>query len=361
MSPRRRTAARIEDLEQQLSALRARATELEETSRALADVASVLPVAVWVATPGRPPIDNGWLDRHVADPASRALLLHAAQTLMAKAEGGSAHSDMVELHGPPPAAYEFHAEPLTIPGAVTCWMADVSERHRLASIRRDFVLNVSHELRTPIGAIGLLIETLEQEDDPATAARLLQRMGTEAERARKLLEDMLDLSRLEAPSAEPVTRLDLRQVVAEAADRVSAAAAQASVRLELSLPDDPVPADGEESHLTTAVANLLDNAIKYSEPGSRVVAELVPGGTSAEIRVIDSGIGIPRHDLDRIFERFYRVSRDRGRRTGGTGLGLAIVRHVAERHGGRVTVTSREGEGSTFCLAIPMAGEPAQP
>jgi two-component system sensor histidine kinase SenX3 len=230
---------------------------------------------------------------------------------------------------------------------------DISERRRLEAVRRDFVANISHELKTPVGALSLVAETLEGEDDPAVVARLSHRMRTEAERLGRIIEDLLDLSRIEAeefPSREPVP---VHLVVAQAVERLRPAAEHRGIRLDIEEPPRSFAIRGDRRQLVSAVHNLVDNAIKYSEDGSSVQVTIGQGDGWVTIAVADHGIGIPTRDLERIFERFYRVDRARSRDTGGTGLGLAIVRHVASNHGGHVEVCSREGEGSTFTLRLP--------
>ncbi len=231
---------------------------------------------------------------------------------------------------------------------------DITDRRRLEAIRRDFVANISHELKTPVGALGLLAETLLAEDDPAVTRRLTERMQHEAFRVARTIDDLLELSRIEAdPDA---TREDVlvSTVLAEAADRVRGAAEQQGIALDVEVSAAPATVSGDRRQLVSAVYNLLDNAVKYSDPGSSVAVRSETDGRWIDLSVEDHGIGIPRRDLERVFERFYRVDRGRSRETGGTGLGLAIVRHVAGNHAGEVRVESREGEGSTFTLRVPV-------
>jgi two-component system sensor histidine kinase SenX3 len=231
---------------------------------------------------------------------------------------------------------------------------DISERRRLEEIRRDFVANVSHELKTPMGALGLLAETLVTETDPAVAQRLASRIHTEAFRVSRIIDDLLDLSRIEAEEAPPREPVLVNLVMAEAVERVRAAAEQRDVKIELEEPDPPVAVMGDRRQLVSALYNLLENAVKFSYDGGsvRIAGRLVDDEIVLEIE--DHGVGIPARDLERIFERFYRVDQGRSRTTGGTGLGLSIVRHVAANHQGRVDVDSREGEGSTFRLILPV-------
>jgi two-component system sensor histidine kinase SenX3 len=289
-----------------------------------------------------------------------ALADRAVVDLLAGAVAGRARVETLELFGPPRRTLTIEAAPLddgqrTV-GAVAV-VDDVSERRRLESVRRDFVANVSHELKTPVGALALVAETLEAEDDPAVLRRLARRMQIEAVRLGRIIDDLLDLSRIEdegRPRREP---LPVHLLVAEAVDRVRPMAERAGIVVEVSEPSHDVEVAGDRRQLVSALHNLLENAVKYSNPFSSVRVEVGDGKGAVEILVRDHGIGIPQRDLDRIFERFYRVDRARSRDTGGTGLGLAIVRHVADNHEGAVEVTSHEGEGSTFTLRLP-AGRP---
>ncbi|HEX7276736.1 MAG TPA: ATP-binding protein [Acidimicrobiales bacterium] len=293
-------------------------------------------------------------NRHVA-----ALVTAAVDRLVASAREGVAATQTLELHGPPPRTLDITAVPLATPDGplgTIAFVEDISERRRLEAVRRDFAANVSHELRTPIGALGVLAETLVDEDDPDVVRRLAQHIMSEAERAGRLIEDLLDLSRIEAGGVLVEALVDVLAVIATATERVVALAAQRDVKVVVTAPDTAVPVLGDERQLVSALVNLLDNAIKYSEPGSVVALEAVSDLRWVEIAIRDQGIGIPAKDLERIFERFYRVDRARSRGTGGTGLGLSIVRHVATNHGGTVDVASREGEGSTFTLRLPRAG-----
>jgi signal transduction histidine kinase len=345
----------------------------------------------------------------------------------------------------------------------------VSERRRLEEIRRDFVANVSHELKTPMGALGLLAETLVSEPDPQVAHRLAGRIHNEAFRVSRIIDDLLDLSRIESEEAPPREPVLVNLVMADAIERVRATADQRGIEIVLHEPSPPVAIMGDRRQLVSAMHALLENAITYSYDNSKVVVTgavqranpalehsamrsggphdgagedpvsgetpvvaasqeseeekpvepvftpeileqytpdeddaLAPPATSTtapptttstpaaapeaekgdaagtgpvettsagslnwrveerdtvRLSVQDHGVGIPARDLDRIFERFYRVDHGRSRDTGGTGLGLSIVRHVANNHQGWVDVESREGEGSTFTLVLPIQAE----
>ena len=354
------------------------------------------------------------------------------------------------------------------PLGVIALIEDVSERRRLEEIRRDFVANVSHELKTPMGALGLLAETLVSEPDPQVAQRLAGRIHNEAFRVSRIIDDLLDLSRIESEEAPPREPVLVNLVMADAIERVRATADQRGIEILLHEPSPPVAVMGDRRQLVSAMHALLENAITYSYDNSKVVVtgtvqrinpSLSHGGSAVvemgdppgtgevpaitgeapavgaeastaaadkegavepvftpeildqytpradgagigsaatgttapapltavegeavgsglpeptavvspnwrieerdnvRLSVQDHGVGIPARDLDRIFERFYRVDHGRSRDTGGTGLGLSIVRHVANNHQGWVDVESREGEGSTFTLVLPVQAE----
>lgn len=288
---------------------------------------------------------------------SEALVESAIAELIAAAVRGEANTRTLDLYGPPRRALQLRAVPLEgleVPGAGAFLVVeDVSERQRLDAVRRDFVANISHELKTPVGALGLLAETLVGETDTKVVRRLAGRMQREAFRVARTIDDLLELSQIEARELPAHDAVPVHLVVAEAVDRTRPAAEQQSVRFVVEAPDRAVSVVGDRRQLVSAVANLCDNAVKYSEAGAMVTISTASRAGSVSIAIQDQGVGIPAIDLERIFERFYRVDRARGRDTGGTGLGLAIVRHVVQNHDGEVSVVSREGEGSTFTLRLP--------
>ncbi len=262
-------------------------------------------------------------------------------------------------------------------GHVTIEAADVTEAHRVARVRRDFVANVSHELKTPVGAVQLLAEALldatavaadytpeelaetEILQDLAAARRFAERIQHESTRLGRLVSELLDLARLQGgePLPEPAP-VSVDRIVAEVIDRTRTPASAKGLEVAF-VGTRGLTVYGSESQLVAAVANLAENAVAYSPdaedgraPG-RVTISARGGEDRVEIAVTDQGIGIEPKDLDRIFERFYRADRARSRATGGTGLGLAIVKHIATNHGGRVDVVSTVGVGSTFTLRLP--------
>ncbi len=266
----------------------------------------------------------------------------------------------LDLYGPPRQTLAIQTQLIDDgrrPLGVIAIIDDISERRRLEEIRRDFVANVSHELKTPIGALGLLAETLTVEADPAIAQRLASRIHNEAFRVSRIIDDLLDLTRIESEEAPPREPIYVNLVMAEAVERVRAAAEHRRVTIDLEEPDPPIFVLGDRRQLISAMHSLLENAVTFSSEDSTVK---ISGGRvddTVQLSVSDTGVGIPARDLERIFERFYRVDHGRSRETGGTGLGLSIVRHVANNHQGRVVVDSREGEGSTFTLILPAPPE----
>jgi two-component system sensor histidine kinase SenX3 len=232
------------------------------------------------------------------------------------------------------------------------------ELRRVNKIRRDFVANVSHELKTPATSLRLLAETLEEtiDEDPVQARLFAAQLKKETERLSQLISDLLDLTRLESEErVENPVPVDVRSVLMTVLARMRRVARRKNITLQWKRFGRAAQyiVHGDETQLTSMFTNLVDNAVKYTPPGGRV--EVTGGFEDSEvvIRVSDTGIGIPEGKLPRIFERFYRVDKARSKETGGTGLGLSIVKHVAENHGGRVTVESTLGEGSTFTVYLP--------
>lgn len=282
------------------------------------------------------------------------------EAALARALQGDAEEEVLELHSPTRRTLEIRAYPLLgldddQPVGAVALVDDVSELRRLEAVRRDFVANLSHELKTPLGALSLLAETLDGEEDTDVVTRLTARIGDEANRFSRIVDDLLDLSRIEAGGTAPLTPVGLAAVVAEALESFHDLAQSRRNELQVGPVEPDLYVLGHRRDLVSAVANLVDNAIKYSEPGRPVSVKAGRDGDVAFVSVQDRGVGIPARDQERVFERFYRVDRARSRSTGGTGLGLAIVRHVAAYHGGDVSVHSVEGEGSTFTLRVPLA------
>jgi two-component system sensor histidine kinase SenX3 len=233
---------------------------------------------------------------------------------------------------------------------------DRTEAHRLDEVRRDFVANISHELKTPIASVSLLAEALDQAaDEPEQVRRFAGRLSVEASRLARITSEVIELSRLQARDAlRPDVLVDVDEVIAAAVDqnRVVAAAKRVDVAVRAST---KAAVYGDRALMVVAVHNLVSNAIAYSNEGGRVgIGAKVDGGT-VEIAVTDQGIGMEAEELDRVFERFYRVDQARSRNTGGSGLGLSIVKHTVQNHGGDVRVWSQPGRGSTFMIRLPVA------
>ena len=238
---------------------------------------------------------------------------------------------------------------------VLALVEDRTREKRVEEVRRDFVANVSHELKTPVGAIRLLSDAMQDAaDDPEAVRRFADRMFTESERLGKLVQQIIELSRLQAddPLDAPVA-VHLDDVIATAVDTSRMDAENKNIQVMVGGTSD-LQVFGNEQQVLAAVSNLVSNAVSYSENDSTVLVTTRVDEGSVDISVVDQGIGIPAEELDRIFERFYRVDPARHRSTGGTGLGLSIVKHVAATHGGEVRVWSAEGQGSTFTLTLPQ-------
>ena len=233
---------------------------------------------------------------------------------------------------------------------------DRTESYRLDEVRRDFVANISHELKTPIGAVGLLAEALEAaSDEPDQVRRFAKRLTKEADRLARITQEIIELSRLQA--ADALTKpevVEIDRVVALAIDQNRVAAESSRVTI-VSGGDAGAEVYGDEPLLAVALHNLIANAIQYSPKGSRVGVGVKNSDGIVEIAVTDQGIGIPDEELDRVFERFFRIDPARSRHTGGSGLGLSIVKHVVQNHGGDIRVWSQPGNGSTFTIRLPKA------
>jgi two-component system sensor histidine kinase SenX3 len=291
-----------------------------------------------------------------------ALAQHSIERLIEGALRGEVGEDELALFGPPRGVLHVSAVPIrdtadNVVGAAA-FVHDITEPRRVESVRRDFVANVSHELKTPIGALALLAETISDAEDHVVVQQLAAQLVKEADRLARIVDDLLDLSLIEAQESPIRESVPIHVLLDESADRLGPTALAHGIPLktETVVSDELVLCDSRQ--VIAALTNLLDNAVKYSEPGGG------PVGLSARVEdgraifsVEDHGIGIPSSDLERIFERFYRVDRARSRATGGTGLGLSIVRHVASAHDGEVQVESVEGEGSTFRLVLPLEAD----
>jgi len=303
--------------------------------------------------------------REVARTHAGVLIDDAIRRHLARGLVGITSEEVVELHGPPAEVFIVRSVALPSGGSVS-FVEDVSERRRTERMRTDFIANVSHELRTPIGALSVLAETLVDADDREVVRRIVGRMQGEAERASRTIDDLLELSEIESGSERDFGPVRLGDVVRDSVGRVAELSARNEIAISML---DPVDGDGPRAEglvvrgdagkLVSAVGNVVENAVKYSDPGDVVQVRVRGTEGWGEVVVADEGRGIPRQDLDRIFERFYRVDRARSRATGGTGLGLSIVRNIANLHGGSVAVDSVEGAGTTFVLRLPLIDDAA--
>lgn len=229
---------------------------------------------------------------------------------------------------------------------------DITAKSRIETVQTDFVANLSHELKTPIGAVAALADSLNGETETEVVWRLAERIVSESHRMARIVDDLLDLSRLEFSGTEDWTEVDLAPVLIEVVGTNQHSAKRQGLGLSLT-GATRLMVRGERSQLVSGISNLVDNAIKYSEPGGIVSVDSSIVGQEVVVEIKDYGIGISKQHQDRIFERFYRVDKARSRATGGTGLGLSIVRHIVLEHGGTIGVTSEEGVGSTFTVRLP--------
>ncbi len=257
----------------------------------------------------------------------------------------------VQAHGTP--LSDAHGKRI----GVVIVLNDITRLRQVETMRRDFVANVSHELRTPITSIKGFVETLLDGamEDPDAARRFLEIVGRQADRLNAIIEDLLLLSTIEEGGEKSRLTLQatsIKDVLGAAAQVCSLAASAKKMTVEIECPD-ALSAKINAPLVEQALVNLIDNAIKYSEPGSPVSVEANQSDAEVSITVRDQGAGIAPEHLPRIFERFYRVDKARSRKLGGTGLGLAIVKHIAQLHGGTATVESTLGKGSAFTIRIP--------
>ncbi|MEN9648476.1 MAG: two-component histidine kinase PhoR [Actinomycetota bacterium] len=230
---------------------------------------------------------------------------------------------------------------------------DITAKSRIETVQTDFVANLSHELKTPIGAVAALADSLTGETETEVVWRLAERIVSESHRMARIVDALLDLSRIEFSGTEDWTKVDLAPVLVEVVSTNQHAAKRQGIGLSLT-GASLLNVLGDRSQLVSGFSNLVDNAIKYSEPGGIVSVSSSIVGEEVVVAITDHGIGISKQQQDRIFERFYRVDKARSRATGGTGLGLSIVRHIVLEHGGTIEVVSEEGVGSTFTVRLPQ-------
>lgn len=311
---------------------------------------------------------NETLTPIVANPAARKLLQLPGTSLpprlrsdelvsiarRAMAEGVPVDAEMSLW--PARTHVSVRAVPLDEQGQVVVFLRDVTEEQRTHQIRRQFVVNASHELKTPVAGLQALAEAVGQaiDDDPETAKRFTKKLIVEAERMGRLIQDLLDLSRLEDPVHFSDEQVDLADVAESEARQLKSVAELGDVELVVDAGRGAL-VKGDEQQLGLMVRNLIDNAIRYTPSGGQVNVRVGHDDVDVTLEIEDTGIGIPLQAQARVFERFFRVDQDRARNSGGTGLGLSIVKHVAELHGGHVAVASELGEGSTFSVRLPVA------
>ena len=240
-------------------------------------------------------------------------------------------------------------------GEVAALIFDDSEANRLDAVRRDFVANISHELKTPIGGISILAEAIsEGSEDPVLVKNFSERMKIEANRLSNLVQEIIDLSRIQDQNTMQNSEMvSLNKIIEEAIDQSKVLAGKRHVELNFAS-EEEVQFFGDRKQLVMAISNLIENAINYSPERTSVNVLLRKNNEVAEISISDQGVGIAEADIERIFERFYRVDSARSRDTGGTGLGLSIVKHVISNHGGDIQVWSDPGTGSTFTVLLPL-------
>lgn len=280
------------------------------------------------------------------------------QTLLEALRAGHAQQREFELPYPRQRFLRVRAFPLKEAGQIlgcVAFVRDLTELRRLETVRRDFVANVSHELRTPIASIKALAEALLAGglEETQVAENFLTSIVQEADRLARITDDLLILSQAEGGQIRRAP-VDMGEAVQEVAQRFQPQANRRSITLLVEIPPLP-PVLADRDQIVQVLTNLIDNALKYTPKGGSVWVEAQARDDEVEVRVRDTGIGIPEAHLPRIFERFYRVDKARSRELGGTGLGLSIVKHIVEAHGGRVGVESEVGKGSTFFFTLPCA------
>jgi two-component system, OmpR family, phosphate regulon sensor histidine kinase PhoR len=307
---------------------------------------------------GRCVFANDALVTHLGgSPASLDELFPTEIRNAARRAGYTGAPNTVEVEtGVPSRWLQASSQPIDDGGSVLVVVRDVTEARTLDAVRRDFVANASHELKTPAASIRAAAETLLNGalEDPPAAHRFTEQLQRDAMRLSRIVSDLLDLSRLETGS-DLAERVRLDVIATDEVERLGDRAEEAGITIQLHA--DAVPSvAGSGRDLALLVRNLIDNAVRYTPPGGRVDVSVSAVDGQIVLQVVDTGMGIPQRHLPRVFERFYRVDRARSRETGGTGLGLAIVRHVAENHGGGVTVRSELSAGSTFVVRLPVGG-----
>jgi len=287
-----------------------------------------------------------------------AFLSHEIEDLLVEAHRTDQAAAELVLPGGPQRNLSVHA--WQDDGALWLAFDDVSELRRLERIRAEFIDNISHELRTPLTTIRLLTESLaleaERTDLPHRVRDSIAKIDVETGHLAQMVNEILELSQIESRTEMRFAEVDVARLVEAAVERLRTFAERQGITLliEIAGVDGGLVVLGDEERLGQVLVNLIHNAVKFSPSGSEVVVRAWPEGQFALIAVVDHGAGIPRADVDRVFERFYKVDKARHRGRGGTGLGLSIARHIVEAHGGRISVESEEGSGSTFSFSVPL-------
>lgn len=251
--------------------------------------------------------------------------------------------------------YEIQVQALHLGrGQVLILAQDLTATIQLDQTRRDFVANISHELKTPIGSITLLVDAIQAAiNEPEQLKKFLNSLGVEAERLSLLVQDIIQLSKVQAKDVlAEAKEVKLAFAIADAIDQTSTLAKKKNIAIKSQVKKDAV-VSGNPEMLTALFKNLLENALHYSPEDAKVVVKCKQKGKMIEVSITDTGVGIPKSEQERIFERFYRVDPSRSRATGGTGLGLSIAKHIVNQHGGEISVKSKEGKGSTFTVSLP--------
>ncbi len=284
--------------------------------------------------------------RHVDILVDEAVVALVKETI----EIGEQNKSM-QVAGPPDRFFQLQSQRLNDDGVVVT-IEDTTDRVRIDTVRTDFVANLSHELKTPIGGIAALGDTMMDETDPAVMKQLADRIVRESFRMAGIVNDLLDLSRIEFGRSTEWERIEMTGVIKEVVALSQDNALRHKVEIVTS-GSFGAEVFGDRSQLVSAFSNLVENAIKYSDENRLVKIIGDVRVDDLTVAIVDQGLGIAPKDHERIFERFYRVDRARSRSTGGTGLGLSIVRHVVDNHGGKIEVKSNEGEGATFTVVLP--------
>lgn len=300
------------------------------------------------------------------EPASIALRMpELVEAIRLATLSGRAQRVEFSARLPQPRWSEAFVAPVVLPrgtpgraGVVVITVHDLTPIRRVEEMRADFVANVSHELRTPLAALTGFIETLQgtARDDPAARERFLGIMQAQAWRMARLIDDLLSLSRIELRAHQrPDTAVELMPIVRQVVDGLQTLARDRDVAIEVREPERPLNVRGDRDELIRLFENLIENGLKYGASGKRLDVTLTADAKEAQVAVRDHGPGIAAEHLPRLTERFYRVDVGESRAQGGTGLGLALVKHILNRHHGRLSIDSKEGEGATFTVRLPLA------